>query len=166
MSDAVLGLYKHVDLLADAAEDLVSAGHEVEVISPIPVDHEIDHILPKKKNPIRYFTLFGGLFGLIFGTLFVLLTTALYPLPRGGRPLFPFTPTFIVSYEFTILFGVLMTFCGFLIMISLKRSKRDLDLPELSTDCFGLLVDNLGGHAVADVEKVLKECGATEVRRL
>ncbi len=166
MSDAVLGIYKYVDLVADAADDLISAGHEVEVIFPIPVGHGIDHILPKKKNPIKYFTLFGGLSGLIFGTLFVLLTATLYPLPRGGRPLFPLSPTFIASYEFTILFGVLMTFAGFLIMMYIKRTKRDIDLPELSIDSFGLLVENLGSHALADVEKTLKDCGAVEVRRL
>jgi len=165
MSDALLGLYKYVDELADAAERMVAAGYDVEVISPIPVDHEIDPVLPEKKNPIRYFTLFGGLSGLIFGSLFVLITSALYPLPRGGRPLFPFTPTLVISYEFTILFGVLMTFCGFLIMMILRRSKRDLDLPELATDYFGLLVENVGG-ASQEVEKNLLEYGATEVRTL
>ena len=161
---AVLGLFTYVDALLEAAGRLKDSGYGVTVFSPIPLGHEIEHTLGGRKNHIRYFAFFGAVIGFIFGVLLTLGTAAMYVLPRGGRPIFVATPTLLVSYETAILFGVLISYIGFCIFARLPYyGKRVYDC-KVGVDSFGLLVDNIRENKIGDVENILKEYGADEVK--
>lgn len=162
----ILGLFKHADTMLDAAKRLESAGYAFTVYSPVPLVHEIDHEFGERKSYIKYFTFFGGLSGFFTGTLLALGTAALYVLPRGGRPIFFITPTLIISYETTILFGVGITLLSFLLFAGLPSFKKDVPSYEVAIDSFGLLVDDVREDEFVKLEKILREYGADEVKRV
>ncbi|MBI5326708.1 MAG: DUF3341 domain-containing protein [Deltaproteobacteria bacterium] len=164
MGKAVLGLFTYVDDMLAAADKLKKSGFsDVTIFSPIPLGHEIEHVLGERKNYVKYFTFLGGFTGFFVGTLLALGTAALYVLPRGGRAIFAVTPTVIISYETTILFGVFFTLMGFVLFAKLPSYKKKIYDPEVSIDSFGLLVD-VSEADINDVTKTLKESGANEVK--
>ena len=172
MHTSVLGLFKYVDLLLSASGKLKGEGYSVTIISPVPLVHEIEHVEGEKKSFLRYFTLFGGISGFAFGMVLSLGTSALYVMPRGGRPIFSITPFLLISYETTILLGVIMSLLGFFAIAGLPyfkglpHFKGEVECPEAAIDSFGLLIEDAGDDKLDYVEKTLKECGASEVRRV
>ena len=166
MNPVLLGLYKYVDDMIDAAGRLRDSGYEVSILSPIPLGHELEEALGEPKNHIRYFTFAGAICGFLFGIIFTLGTAAMYVLPRGGRPIFSATPTLLISYETSILIGVFFTLIGFFLMARLPYYKKRVYDPEVNVDSFGLLVDGIREDKYGEVERVLKEHGAKEVKRL
>jgi molybdopterin-containing oxidoreductase family membrane subunit len=164
MGKAVLGLFTYVDDMLAAADKLKKSGFSgITIFSPIPLGHEIEHVLGERKNYVKYFTFLGGVTGFFFGTLLAFGTAALYILPRGGRAIFAVTPTLIISYETTILIGVFFTMLGFMLFAKLPSYKKKIYDPEVSIDSFGLLVD-VSEAEINDVTKTLKELGANEVK--
>jgi len=164
----LLGIYKQADTMMEAADRLQSTGYDVTLFSPVPLGHEPEYsAVQQRHNYVRYFTLFGGVAGFFFGILLTLGTAVLYILPRGGKPLFAMTPTLLISYETAILFGVLWTFLGFLIIAKLPYyGKGRLYDPVTNVDGFGLLVDGIRDDMYGVVEDILVEFGAEEVRPL
>lgn len=166
MSRGILGLFSYVDTMLEAAEKLKSSGHSITIFSPIPLGHEIDHTLGERKNYIKYLAFIGAVIGYIFGIVLAFGTAAMYVLPRGGRPIFPITPTLLISYETAILFGVFFSLAGFLIFAKLPSFKENFYDPEVAVDSFGLLVDGVKEDRFDEIEKVLKDHGADEVKRI
>ncbi|MBI5345051.1 MAG: DUF3341 domain-containing protein [Deltaproteobacteria bacterium] len=167
MSNSILGLFEHVDVLLKAAGRVKRSGCDVTIISPIPLGHEIEHAFgQKKKNLVRYFTGFGAAAGFFSGAAFALATAALYVLPRGGRPVFSAVPTLLVAFETTILFGVLMTLIGF-VFLSWRVSFRNKGFhPNIAVDKFGLLVSGIREDLWSEVERILREHGAHEIQNI
>jgi len=154
--------------MMEAADKLQNTGYDVTLFSPVPLGHEPEYSAVKQRhNYVRYFTLFGGVAGFFFGILLTLGTAVMYILPRGGKPVFSMTPTLLISYETAILFGVLWTFLGFLIIAKLPYyGKGRLYDPVVNVDGFGLLVDGIRDDMYDVVEGVLREFGAYEVKPL
>lgn len=166
MEKAVLGLFTYADELIGAAKRLKKSGYDVTIFSPIPLGHELEHELGERKNPIKYFTFIGSVVGLFFGTVLTLGTAAMYVLPRGGRPIWSITPTLLMSYETTILIGVFFTLLSFLFFAKLPSFSKKIYDPAINVDSFGLLVEgNLRGKH-DEIERILKEHGANEVKRV
>jgi molybdopterin-containing oxidoreductase family membrane subunit len=171
MAGRVIGLFDYADTLIHASQRMKGEGFKVEIISPVPLVHEIEHVEGEKKSPLRYFTLCGGIFGFFFGTCLTLVTSALYVLPRGGRPIFSITPTLIISYETTILLGVIATLFSFFALAGLPyfegmpHYRGVSECPEAAIDSFGLVIED-AGESYAHVERILKECGASKVRKV
>jgi molybdopterin-containing oxidoreductase family membrane subunit len=162
MNQAVMGLFTYVDVLLEAAKRLKDSGYTISIFSSIPLAHEIEPVLGERPNYIRYFTFFGGVCGVIFGLVLTLGTAVMYVLPRGGRPLFSATPTLLITYEATILLGVLFTLLGFAIIARLPSYRKKIYDPEVAVDSFGLLVDDIREDKFDEVEQILKEFGEVE----
>ena len=115
MTTCVVGLFHDPQSALAAAGELKNAGFETpELMSPVPIEG-VEEVLGKKKSIIKNFTFFGGLIGGISGFTLASVTAILYPHPVGGRPIITIPPYLIITYELTILFGILFTVLGFLI---------------------------------------------------
>ncbi|GMR04115.1 MAG: hypothetical protein BMS9Abin23_0004 [Thermodesulfobacteriota bacterium] len=166
MRNSLLGKFKYVDTLIKAARGLHLAGYKFKIFSPIPLIHEIEAEFgpSKAKRYLRYFTLIGAIAGFIGGTFMAISTALLYILPRGGRPIISITPTLLISYETTILAGVLMTLVGFVILAGLPSFNNKIDDPDIGSDTFGLLVEGVREDRFEDVRGILLEHDAYEVK--
>lgn len=137
---------------------------EISLISPVPLKKEIKDLFGRRKDPVKFFTFFGGLAGLFAGAIFAVGTSIIYPLPRGGRSIAAIPPILIISFETLILFGVLATFAGFLIAVRLPAIKKKPYLDLIGEDHFGLLIKDLPERPER-IEGILMEGGAERVVR-
>ncbi len=127
---------------------------------------EIKEALQERPSPVRYYTLFGGLFGLISGFSLAVYTVLQWKFIVSGKPIIPWIPFVIIGFEFLILFGVLISFAGMLIHSRLPRLRLPAYYdPRFSNDRFGLLIyaARAEGGKIADL---LKEAGAEEIHDL
>jgi hypothetical protein len=164
-------MFYYADSLISAARCLKGSGYGVEVHSAVPLEHELEAEFGAPKNYLKYFTLFGAVKGIVIAIVFALGTAALYVLPRGGRAIFAITPTILLAYVLMILFGVIFTFVGFMILggiLPLDKIlpiKKKLELPEIwIDDAFGLVIEDVSDEKYEQVEKILMDCGAKEVK--
>lgn len=163
MVQTVMGLFPNADAALFAARRVKECRiEEISILSPVPLTEKIGDLLGKRKDPMKFFTFFGGLAGLFLGALFAIGTSISYPLPRGGRPIVAIPPTLLISFETLILLGVLATFAGFLIMAKLPSGIARPYHDSIGEDRFGLLI-SAEEERMKDIEKILREDGAEEV---
>ena len=91
-------------------------------------------------------------------------TAVLFPHPTGGRPLITIPPFLIISYELTILFGILATVFGFLISARLPAIRERLYVPEAAVDKFVVTVACPNADNLSQAGEILRASGADEVR--
>lgn len=164
MANNALGLFRDPDSALSAAGALKDAGFAgLEILSPIPL-HGIEKVLGEKKSVIRRFTFFGGLFGALSGFALAAGTAVLYLHPTGGRPIITMPPFLIITYEMTILCGILFTVLGFLISARLPAVRDRSYVPESAVDRFAVTVVCDDQTHFGRAESILKDAGAEEVR--
>jgi hypothetical protein len=166
MASNALGLFRDPDSALEAARRLQGAGFaRPELISPIPI-HGVEDVLGPKKSIIKRFTFFGGIIGALSGFALAAGTAVLYLHPTGGRPIITIPPFLIITYEMTILCGILATVLGFLISARFPAIRERVYAPEAGIDKFAVTVacDNEEGHGRA--EAILREAGAEQVRSI
>jgi len=164
MASNALGLFRDPESALTAAGELKGAGFaQPELISPIPV-HGVEEVLGEKKSVIKRFTLFGGIIGGLSGFTLAAVTAALYAHPTGGRPIIAIPPFLIITYELTILFGIIFTVLGFLISARLPAVRERVYVPESAIDKFVVTVPCASGEEFSRAEAILRGAGAEEVR--
>lgn len=163
MARQVFGIFGYEDDFLEATRRLHGGGHQdLTMMSPIPM-HGVEDILKKKKPVIRRFTFFGALIGAVGGFALASFSALAFIQPTGGRPVIPFPPFLVISYEMTILLGVLATLLGFHIASGLPAWRdKPYDL-RTNVDRFGILVGCADEAEAAAVERVLREAGAEEI---
>lgn len=166
MIQTIMGLFPGVDTMLSSAGRLRTYDiEEITLLSPVPLEEEERDLIPeKKKDPVKFFTFFGGVAGLFAGALFAVGASILYPLPRGGRPIAVIPPTLIISFETLILFGVLGTFAGFLLLSGLIPLKKRPWHNRIGEDRFALLI-RAREEQMAVIELALRDGGAEEIIR-
>jgi hypothetical protein len=162
---ALMGIFAYLDDLVAALEALKRSNLDFTVFTPIP-RHEIREAVPMKPSPVRYFTFFGGVLGIISGLALAVYTVLQWKFIVSGKPIVPWIPFVIIAFEFCILLGVLTTLIGLLINIRLPRLHlpRYYD-PRLSVDRFGVLV-HFTEVTRGEVSKLLTEAGAEEIHEV
>ena len=164
MANHLIGLFHNPDAALSAAGKLISAGFDTpEIQSPVPI-HGVEEVLGKKKSVIKRFTLLGGMTGAMSGFLLAAGTAVLFPHPTGGRPIITFPPFLIITYEMTILFGILATVLGFLISARLPAIRERIYVPEAAVDRFAVTVTCMDASNCGRAGQILRESGAAEVR--
>lgn len=164
MAGSVVGLFPEPESALQAAGKLKGAGFTtLSVMSPIPLEG-VEAVLGEKKSVIRRFSFFGGILGALSGFLLAAGTAVLYLHPTGGRPIITFPPFLIITYEMTILLGILSTVLGFLISARLPVLKERSYLPETAVDKFGVAVACPTDEQLKQAEGILREAGAEEIK--
>jgi len=166
MATNAVGLFADPDSALAAAGELKGAGFEQpELMTPIPI-HGVEEVLGPKQDKIRRFTFFGGLFGGIGGFALAAGTSVLYLHPTGGRPIITIPPFLIITYEMTILCGVLFTVLGFLICARFPAIRERVYVPEAAVDRFVVTVGCADGEGKNRAEAILRSAGADEVKTI
>jgi hypothetical protein len=162
---ALLAVFSYGDDLLRALKALENLRTACTVYSPSGAA-ELRDILKKGPSPVRYYTLFGGLFGLVSGFSLAVYTVLQWKFVVGGKPVIPWIPFVIIGFEFLILCGFLISFAGLLIHAGLPRFKLPVHYdPRFSDDRFGLLV--YYGEMERDaIRALLKNAGAEEIRHV
>lgn len=166
MATSAIGLFVNPHGALAAAGKLKGAGFAAPaVMSPIPLEGA-DEVLGEKKSVIKRFTLFGAILGGLAGFTLAAGTAVLYLHPTGGRPIIPFPPFLVITYEMTILFGILATVIGFLISARLPAIRERPYVPEAAVDRFAVTVSCDNDERCERAAAILREAGAEEVRNV
>ena len=164
MTSNVVGLFHDPASALTAAGKLKGAGFEsLEIMSPVPI-HGVEEVLGKKKSVIKNFTFMGALIGGLSGFALAAGTAVLYPHPVGGRPIITIPPFLIITYELTILFGLLATVLGFFISSRLPAFRNRVYVPEAAVDKFVVTAPCDSDEHFKRAEAILNDAGAEQVR--
>lgn len=164
MATNALGLFSGSRAALAAAGKLRGEGFSsLDLISPIPL-HGAEQSLGEKRSVIKRFTFFGAILGGLGGFTLAAGTAVLYLHPTGGRPIITFPPFLIITYELTILFGILATVIGFLISARLPVIRERVYVPESAVDKFAVTVACAQSDELERATAILREAGADEVR--
>ncbi|CAG1009285.1 hypothetical protein MYXO_03847 [Myxococcaceae bacterium] len=162
----LVGVFSQPLQVAEVAEKLRDRGYsEMEIYSPVP-SGELDHVLDKKPSRVRYYTLIGGLAGVVTGYVMTVLMAEDWPLIVGGKPVASFAPYTVIAFELTILFGVIMTVLGVFVVGGLPHGKfgsNDVGYDaRFSAEDFGLVV-RCKDRDVSEIDAMLRAGKALEV---
>jgi len=153
------------DQCAQAVEELREAQVSTfTTFSPIP-SHKIEHAIGRKKSPVRWIVLTGGIAGVLTGLAITIGTTYEWDLNAGGKPIVSWPPFIVICFELMILLGGIF---GFLGVLGLARVPTTESAPgydgRFGEDRFGIVVRCDEAQAER-VESMLKESGAEDVVR-
>lgn len=164
----VKGVFAHLDCLVNGIHELKVAGYRsrMHVMTPFP-RHEVEELMYEKRpSPVRWFTLFGGLFGATMAFSMTALMSANWPMIMpGGKPLVSVPPFVVITFEGTILWASLFTFIGLILNCKLPAHglPKEVEDPRFSDDHFGIVVEDLNADDAAKIRKILHHSGAVEV---
>lgn len=162
----MVGIYDAPGDVAAAAKRLKARGfNDLEIYAPAAFP-ELDDAIDPRPSKVRYFTLVGGLLGVVCGYALPIWTSYDWPVMIGGKP-FAAIPTYtIIGFELAILFGGLMTLIGLLVVGRLPYGtfgKHDAAYSaRFSAEEFGLAVC-CKDRDVAEVDGLLRAHHAKEV---
>jgi len=143
----LLALFSNFDEAEAVVKELRGAklkgfNADKDMIVKSPIEHpEVEGFLGDKPVYVQWFTLGGALMGGLLG--FFLISGAqanFYAQLKGGKPIVPFPPNFVLTYEMFILGGVFITVLGFLICAGLPARRSPLYSANVSEDRIGILV--------------------------
>src|SRR5687768_5284141 len=109
---ALIGSFETAEGALGAVNALHQAGFTDAVLySPVNSDG-----LQAERNPadssIGFLAFGGAAAGAALGLFLTIHTSTQWPLMTGGQPIVSLPPFFVISFELTILFGVLVTLLG------------------------------------------------------
>jgi len=166
MASNALGLFGRSTRALAAAGKLKEAGFaELDLITPVPL-HGVDEVLGDKRSAIKRFTFFGAIIGGLSGFALAAGTAVLFIHPTGGRPVITIPPFLIITYELTILFGILATVLGFLISARLPVIRNRVYVPESAVDKFVVNVSCRHDDDFERATSILRDAGAEDVRKV
>ena len=163
---AIVGSFAYEEDFLAAAENLKSSGFDnISLLSPVPLK-EAQQVLGLGKSPVRHFSLAGAIFGALFGFGMSVATALTFILPTGGRAIITVPPYLIITYEMTILMGVLFTLIGFHFVSGLPAWRDKPYLPSANIDRFVVVVEDAAGDQAARAEAIIREAGAEEIQQM
>ena len=122
LKPSVLAIYPTAGALLKALREVCEAGFkEIEFFSPVKLE-EAQKILGRTPSPVRYWTFFGAVSGLIGGYSLAIGTALVNRLIAGGKHPISVIPYFIIGFEGTILLGTLFGLAGLIINARLHHT--------------------------------------------
>jgi len=166
----ILGLFNDFDAAANAIREVRDANLPTlkldDVTIKSPIEHpEVEELLGVRPAPTRKYTLVGALLGGSLG--FSLIASAqgnFFAQLKGGKPIIPLPPDFVLTYEMLILGGVYITVLAFLLCAGLPtRMKSTLYNTKISEDQIGVMV-KADKHCIAEVKKNFQKHSALSIQ--
>ncbi len=145
----LLALFNNFDEAEKVVTELRNLGikgfnAEKDMIVKSPIEHpEVEEFLGDRPVRVQWFTLFGAVG--MGALMFLLISSAqgnFFAQMKGGKPIVPFPPNFVLTYELFILGGVYITVLGFLICAGLPARRSPLYSAKVSEDQIGILVQS------------------------
>ncbi len=163
---AILGTFAFEEDFLAAAKNLQSSGFDnISLLSPLPLE-EAQEVLGLGKSPVRHFSLAGAILGAIGGFAMAAGTALVFILPTGGRAIITIPPFLIITYEMTILFGVLFTLLGFHFVSGLPAWRDKPYLSSAGIDKFVVVVEDVAADQVARADAIIRDAGAEEIQHV
>jgi molybdopterin-containing oxidoreductase family membrane subunit len=159
----LMGLFKDEDQVVATVNELKASTYTFHrVNSPFP-SHKIMDALNLKKSMVGWFTLVGGMIGLVGGFALAIFTSVQWNLIVSGKPIVAIIPFVIVGFEATILCAVFGNILGLLTQMQLPSNKlmKYYD-PRCSGEYFGVLA-SCDANQQNDLNNFFRQQGA-EVR--
>ena len=163
---AVVGSFQYEEDFLAAARQLRTSGFgKISLLSPLPLE-EAQEVLELGKSKVRRFSLAGALLGAASGFAMAVSTALVFILPTGGRAIIAVPPYLVITYEMTILLGVLFTLIGFHVVSGLPAWRDKPYLPSANVDRFVVVVEDVAGDRAAQAESIIRNSGAVEVQQM
>lgn len=165
---AVVGIFEYLEEVLSAVKNLKREKVPVaSVYSPMG-NNEIREALDMPALGYgRFFTLTGGILGVLTGIFVAVYSSAQWRFVVGGKPPIPVYPTVIPAFEFFILISVFFTLAGLLFLTTLPKRRLSPHYDaRFSQDRFGILVYCSTDADCERVSAILKGSGAEEVRQI
>ena len=161
---AILGTFAFEEDFLAAAKNLTASGfNNISLLSPLPLE-EAQEVLGLGKSPVRHFSLAGAIIGAISGFAMAAGTALVFILPTGGRAIITVPPFLIITYEMTILLGVLFTLLGFHFVSGLPAWRDRPYLSSAGKDKFVVVVEGADGEQAARAEMIIRDAGAQDIQ--
>jgi hypothetical protein len=166
----LLALFDNFDEAAAAVKELRNTSikgfdSNKDMIMKSPIEHpEIEEVLGDKPVYVQFFTLGGALSGGLLAFFLIAGAQAVFfAQSKGGKPIVPFPPDFVLTYEMFILGGVYITILGFLICAGLPAKRSPLYSAKVSEDQIGILVKSDEG-AINTLKAIFTKHQALEIQ--
>lgn len=160
----ITGYFTEESKLFSAIKQIQSGGFTiVDVRTPFPV-HGLDKLLKFEKTNLSIIAFVSGCIGMLLGFgIQYLVSTKLYPINFGGKPLLA-TPSFMpVTVMLTFLFAAFGVALGFMFQSKLGAGALSWIPDErTSDDRFLVILSNNRGEP--DAYNILVEVGAEDVK--
>jgi hypothetical protein len=165
----LLALYNNFDeaelVISELREAKIQGFNFDDLTLKSPIEHhEVEDLLGDRPSNVQWFTLVGASLGGLLG--FFLISGAqanFYSQLKGGKPIVPLPPNFVLTYEMFILGGVFITVLGFLICAGLPAKRSPLYSSKISEDQIGILV-KADKSAIAALKAVFTKHQALEIQ--
>ena len=162
----LLGVYEDDDVLMAAVKKVREAGIKIhEVFTPFPV-HGLEHALGYRRTRLPIAAFMFGMLGTTLGlTMQIWMNGYDWPMIIGGKNFASLPPFVPVTFELTVLLSALGMVGTFMIVSDLKPYKNPRIFDIRITDDKHVMAIDLANNSKskADIEKVLKDSGASEV---
>ena len=163
MAKNIMGLFQYEDDFIAAAKKLKASGFDrIVLMTPIPM-HEAEKVAGLDKSPVRRFSLIGAIIGGLSGFAMATACALVFILPTGGRAIITVPPFLVITYEMTILIGVLSTLLGFHIVSGLPAWRDKPYRAESNVDRFSLVVGFDPDDDPVIAEKIIRDSGAEKI---
>jgi len=166
----LLALFSNFDEAEAVVKELRSTqiqGFDVndDLVVKSPIEHpEVEEFLGNKPVYVQWFTLGGALMGGLLAFFLISGSQAnFYAQMKGGKPIVPLPPNFVLTYEMFILGGVFITILGFLICAGLPARRSPLYSGKVSEDQIGILVKSDEG-AAGTLKAIFTKHNALEIQ--
>ncbi|MEW6562847.1 MAG: DUF3341 domain-containing protein [Pseudomonadota bacterium] len=130
-----------------------------------PIEHpDVEEVLGNRPMNVQWFTLVGSILGGLLG--FFLISGAqanFYAQLKGGKPIVPLPPNFVLTYEMFILGGVFISVLGFLVCAGLPGKRSPLYSAKVQEDQIGVLVKS-DEAAAATIKGIFTKHQALEIQ--
>jgi molybdopterin-containing oxidoreductase family membrane subunit len=165
-SGGLVAVFSSLDSVLSAVRLLKEKGIRVNTVYSPSRNEELSDALEVKPSPVRWFTLTGGILGILFGYGLAAFASSKWNFIVSGKPTIPIVPFVIISFEFCILFSVFATLLGIAIHARIPRFRLPVEYdPRFSRDHYGLVVD-CGEEETGRIRDMLLQSGASEAREI